>query len=45
LAVLWSMVLLHSGEKYECFKEISGLRFALERPKGKSESLRRFCYD
>ncbi|CRY91752.1 hypothetical protein SynWH8103_01016 [Synechococcus sp. WH 8103] len=39
------MFFVRSGEKNECFKENSGLRFALERPKGESESIRRFCHD
>tara|TARA_B000000565_G_C23669859_1_gene333756 strand:- start:241 stop:393 length:153 start_codon:yes stop_codon:yes gene_type:complete len=34
-----------SEEKNECFKEISRLRYALERPKGESDSLRRFCHN
>tara|TARA_Y200000002_G_scaffold347332_1_gene322473 strand:- start:158 stop:277 length:120 start_codon:yes stop_codon:yes gene_type:complete len=39
------MFFVQSGEKNECFKEISGLRFALERPKGETESICRFCHD
>tara|TARA_A100001015_G_C14787850_1_gene631845 strand:+ start:501 stop:620 length:120 start_codon:yes stop_codon:yes gene_type:complete len=39
------MLIVQLGEKDDCFKEISGLRFALERPKGETESICRFCHD
>jgi hypothetical protein len=39
------MFFVQLGEKDDCFKEISGLHFALERPKVESESIRRFCHD
>jgi len=31
------MFFIQSGEKNECFKEVSSLRIALERPKGESD--------
>ena len=34
-----------SEEKNECFREISRLRYALERPKGESESIRRLRHN